>query len=240
VDEEHGGQGLGSVELAVLLEELGYALAASPFLSSAAAASIIQAHGSSDQQSKWLPGLASGEQTAGIGTRELAADAADASVIVLIGDDGTLELLDRANADVEDRQTVDGTRRTALIAGGDGEPLDGRADRFYVAVAAEVVGLSQRALDMTLEYVKDRKQFGMPVGAFQAVAHRCAEMLRHTESTRSTAYFAAWAVDADPERLPEAAALAAAAAADGGREVTASAIQAHGAAARRRRPRSPS
>src|SRR5215216_903847 len=140
VAEEHGGQGLGAVELAVLLEELGYALAATPFLSSAAAASIIQAQGSDDQRSRWLPGLASGEQTAGIGTRELAADAADTAVIVLIGDDGSLELLDRANADVENRQTVDGTRRTGRVSG-DGEPLDGSADRFYAAVAAEVVGL---------------------------------------------------------------------------------------------------
>ena len=56
VAEEHGGQGLGSVELAVLLEELGYAMAASPFLSTAAAASIIQAHGSDDQRSRYLPG----------------------------------------------------------------------------------------------------------------------------------------------------------------------------------------
>jgi alkylation response protein AidB-like acyl-CoA dehydrogenase len=91
-----------------------------------------------------------------------------------------------------------------------------------------VVGVCQRALDMTLEYVKDRRQFGVPVGGFQAVAHRCAQMLLYTESARSTAYFAAWAADADPERAAEAAALAAAAAADGGREVTASAIQAHG------------
>ena len=51
---------------------------------------------------------------------------------------------------------------------------------------------------MTLEYVKDRKQFGVPVGSFQAVAHRCAQMLLHTESARSTAYFAAWAADAEP------------------------------------------
>jgi alkylation response protein AidB-like acyl-CoA dehydrogenase len=228
VAEEHGGQGLGAVELSVLLEELGYACAATPFLSTAAAASVIQAHGSDDQRSRWLPGLASGEQTAGIGTRELAADAADAAVIVLVEDDGGVTLLAREDADVEDRQTVDGTRRTARVSGGEGESLGGGADRVYAAIAAEVVGLSQRALDMTLEYVKERKQFGVPVGSFQAVGHRCAEMLRHTESIRSTAYFAAWAVDADPERLPEAAALAAAAAGDGGREVTASAIQAHG------------
>jgi alkylation response protein AidB-like acyl-CoA dehydrogenase len=81
---------------------------------------------------------------------------------------------------------------------------------------------------MTLEYVKDRKQFGVPVGSFQAVAHRCAQMLLHTESARSTAYFAAWAADAEPSRLVEGAALASAAAATAGREVAGSAIQAHG------------
>jgi alkylation response protein AidB-like acyl-CoA dehydrogenase len=229
VAEQYGGGELGAVELGVLLEELGYSCAATPFLSTAVAAAAIQASGSDAQRAKWLPGLASGEQTAGLGTHALAADADSAAVIVLIGDDGTLELIDRAEADVTPVETVDPTRRTARVAG-EGEPLgvDGAADRVYAAIAAEVVGVAQRALDMTLEYVKERKQFGMPVGAFQAVSHRCAEMLRHVESTRSTAYFAAWAADADPERLPEAAALAGASAADGGREATASAIQAHG------------
>src|SRR3981081_2676428 len=59
VAEEHGGQGLGAVELAVLLEELGYACAATPFLSSALSAAVIQAAGSDQQRSRWLPGLAS-------------------------------------------------------------------------------------------------------------------------------------------------------------------------------------
>ena len=74
VAEEHGGQGLGAVELAVLLEELGYACAATPFLSTAAAAAAIQACGSDAQRARWLPALASGEATAGIGTRALCAD----------------------------------------------------------------------------------------------------------------------------------------------------------------------
>jgi alkylation response protein AidB-like acyl-CoA dehydrogenase len=81
---------------------------------------------------------------------------------------------------------------------------------------------------MTVAYVKERRQFGVPVGSFQAVAHRCAQMLLHTEGARSAAYFAAWAADAAPDRLPEAAGLARAAAGDAGRSVTASAIQAHG------------
>jgi alkylation response protein AidB-like acyl-CoA dehydrogenase len=232
VAEEHGGQGLGAVELAVLLEELGYACAATPFLSTAAAAGAIQAEGTPEQQRRWLPGLASGELTAGVGTRALAADAADAAVLVLLDGDRA-ELVAREDADVEPVETVDPTRRYARVAdaSGRGEPLgDGGAtvQRLHAAIAAEVVGVSQRALDMTVEYVKDRKQFGVPVGAFQAVSHRCAQMLLHTETARSTAYFAAWAADADAGRLPEAAALAGAAAAEGGREVTASAIQAHG------------
>jgi len=227
VSEEYGGQGLGAVELSVLLEELGYACAAAPFYATATAAAVIEATGTDEQRGRWLPALASGEATAGIGSRELVADGGDASVIVLIdGDEAAL--LDAAQADAEPLVSIDATRRFATVSG-DGEPLgSGAADRIRAALAAEIVGICQRALDMTLEYVKDRKQFGVPVGSFQAVSHRCAQMLLHTESGRSAAYFAAWAADADPERLPEAAALAAAATADGGREVTASAIQAHG------------
>jgi len=224
---EYGGQELGLVELAVLLEELGHACAATPFLSTATAAAVISATGTEDQRARWLPALASGEATAGIGTRQLAADAADAAVVILLdGDDAAL--LDRAQADVEPLVAIDPTRRFATVAG-DGEPLGaGAADRVRAALAAEIVGVCQRALDMTLEYVKDRRQFGVPVGSFQAVSHRCAQMLLSTETGRSAAYFAAWAADADPERLPEAAALAAAATAAGGRDVTAAAIQAHG------------
>ena len=128
--------------------------------------------------------------------------------------------------------SIDPTRRYGLLeaeAAGAGEALSaGAADRIRIVIAAEVLGVCQRALEMTLEYVKDRKQFGVPVGSFQSVSHRCAQMLLQTESARSATYFAAWAADADPDRLAEAAAMAAAAAAEAGREVTASAIQAHG------------
>jgi len=231
VAEQHGGGGLGAVELVVLLEELGYACAASPFLPTAAAAAAIQAAGSDEQRARWLPALASGEATAGIGTPELAADAASAAVIVLLDGEGGARLVDGAGASVEPIETIDPTRRYATVTAGaeGGEPLGpAAADLIATALAAEVVGVCQRALDMTLEYVKDRRQFGVAVGAFQAVSHRCAQMLLDTESARSTTLYAAWAAGADPERLPEAAALAAAAAADGGRAVGASAIQAHG------------
>lgn len=225
VEERYGGQGLGAVALAVLLEELGYACAATPFLSTAVVAAVIQAAGSDEQRERWLPGLASGELTAGVGATDLVADGERAAVVALLdGDDVRLVEEPRAETLV----TIDPTRRFARVTG-DGQTLGaGASARVSAAIAAELVGVCQRALDMTIEYVKERKQFGVPVGSFQAVSHRCAQMLLLTESARSTAYFAAWAADADPSRLSEAAALAAAAAATGGREVAASAIQAHG------------
>ena len=240
VAQEYGGQGLGAVELAVLAEELGYACAATPFLSTATAAAVIQATGTDEQRARWLPGLTSGELTAGIGTRELAADAAGAAVVVVLdgdragdgsgdgdGDEDGAWLIE--SPETEAFVSIDPTRRFATVTGGEGAPLGpGAADRIRAAVAAEVVGVCQRALDMTLAYVKERKQFGVPVGSFQAVAHRCAEMLLQTESARSTAYYAAWAADADPQLLPEAAALAGAAAAEGCPSITAGAIQMHG------------
>jgi alkylation response protein AidB-like acyl-CoA dehydrogenase len=229
VAEQYGGQDLGAVELAVLLEELGYACASTPLLSTAVAAAAIQAGGSEEQRERWLPGLVAGEITAGVGSAELIVDGHEADLVVLIDGDAASVL---TGAQSEPLATIDPTRRYARLRSGadvDGEALaDGVAARVRAAVAAEVVGVSQRALEMTLDYVKDRKQFGVPVGSFQAVAHRCAQMLLHTESARSTAYFAAWAADAEPSRLAEGAALAAAAAATAGREVTASAIQAHG------------
>ncbi len=228
VAEEHGGQGLGMVELAVLAEELGYACAATPFVPTAAVAAAISACGSDDARARVLPGLVSGELRGGFGTAELAADAAGADVVVLLSGEGG-ELVEKPQASLFD--SIDSTRRYATVtaAAGQGDLLGaGAADHIRVVLAAELLGICQRALEMTLEYVKDRKQFGVAVGSFQAVSHRCAQMLLHTESVRSTTYFAAWAADAEAERLPEAGALAAAAAAQAGREVTASAIQAHG------------
>ena len=231
VAEEHGGQGLGAVELAVLLEELGYAVAATPLLGTVLAASAIEHAGSAMQRGRWLPGLAAGELTGAFGgVHDLIADAADADVIVLV-EAGAPRLVARADAAVERVEAIDPTRRYARVRG-DGPALEGEVAgalaRAGVAVAAEVVGVCQRALDMTVAYVSERRQFGAPVGAFQAVSHRCAQMLLQTEGARSAAYFGAWAADAAPERLAEAAGLACAAAAVAGPEVTGSAIQAHG------------
>jgi alkylation response protein AidB-like acyl-CoA dehydrogenase len=229
VSEEHGGQGLGIVELAVLLEELGYACAPVPFLGTALAALAIEHAGSAEQQERWLPGLASGELRGALGTADqLIPDAPGADVVVVV--DPAARAAHIADS-VEEVEAIDSTRRHGR-ATGSGQALDGDVqaaiDRALVAVGAELVGVCQRALDMTVEYVKERKQFGVPVGTFQAVHHGAAQMLIDTEGGRSATYYAAWAADAEPERLPMAAAMAKAWTSDAGRSVTGAAIQLHG------------
>ena len=81
---------------------------------------------------------------------------------------------------------------------------------------------------MAVAYAKDRHQFGRPIGAYQAVSHRCAQMLLETENSRSAVYGAAWAADAEPESLPLAASMAKAYASDAGWRVPDQAIQVHG------------
>lgn len=234
IDEQHGGGGLGVVELCTLLEEGGHALAGSPFLATALCGLVLQAAGDDEQRAAWLPRLASGEVTGTVGTADALVPDADGAAVLLLADGDGIRLLERDEATVEPVDAIDPTRRYARVSAptGAGSPLPGDVeaalDRARVAVAAELVGVSARALEMTVAYVQDRKQFGVPVGSFQAVQHRCAQMLLHTESARAATYFAAWAADADPERLAEGAALAKAAASDGARETTASAIQAHG------------
>src|SRR5688572_30443150 len=106
IDEDHGGQGLGVVELVILMEELGYALAPVPFLSNAAAGLAIQFAGSDEQKERWLPGIASGEArgTVGMvheGEARLVPDAEGAAVIVLIARDGSTVVADASEIEVE-------------------------------------------------------------------------------------------------------------------------------------------
>ena len=147
-------------------------------------------------------------------------------------EDGGARLVSPEDATVEAADYIASTRPAAPVSRKSGEALSGDVsasqDRALVAISAELVGVSARALEMTLEYVKERKQFGTPVGAYQAVSHRCAQMLLDTDKARVSTSFAAWTADADPERLAEAAAMAKAAASDAGRDVTAAAIQMHG------------
>ncbi len=235
--ERHGGQDLGTVELAILQEELGYALAPSPLFSNAAAGLVLEHAGTDEQKDRWLPGIASGEGlgTVGLlrdGAAPLVPDAADAEVIVLLDGQGGGTVVEAASADAEPVQVLDATRRYASVRAQGGAALAGDVgpalDRIEVALAAELVGVAQRALEMSVAYAKERHQFGRPIGAYQAVSHRCAQMLLETESARSVTLYGAWTADHEPETLPLAASMAKSYAADAGWRVSAAALQVHG------------
>ena len=146
--------------------------------------------------------------------------------------DGGVSVVERSAADVEPVATMDSTRRYARVRAGGGEPLPGEpgpgVGAGLLAVSAELTGVAQRAMEMAVEYARDRKQFGRPIGAYQAVSHRCAQMLLETEGSRSATYYGAWTADAQPEELELAASMAKAYASDAGWRVCSSSLQVHG------------
>jgi alkylation response protein AidB-like acyl-CoA dehydrogenase len=270
VPEEWGGQGLGIVDLAVLFEEMGYALAPSPLFSNTIAGLALSLCGSDDQRERYLRPLAAGETRGapalwdagspatpggftmeakpngdGIvldGEKVLVPDAASADFFLVASSDGKRHLVER-DADgvtVTAEPSIDPTRRFSSVrldgvrvAAADTLPGE-EADyypvffRLCVALAAESTGIAQRTMEMAVEYAKDRQQFGRPIGAYQAVSHRCAQMLLETENARSAVYGASWAADAEPESLPLAASMAKAYASDAGWRVPDASIQVHG------------
>jgi len=261
--EEWGGQGLGTVDLAVLFEEMGYALAPSPLLSNTIAGLALSVGASDEQKERWLRPLAEGElrgtpalldadgpaepmkfsMAAGdtlSGEKTLVMDAGSADFFLVATADGGRHIVEQGaeGVTVTAEESIDLTRRLfsvsfdgvrpAATLPGSGEDYMPVFLRACVALAAESTGVAQRALEMSVAYAKDRQQFGRPIGAYQAVSHRCAQMLLETENSRSAVYGAAWAADAEPESLPLAASMAKAYASDAGWRVPDMAIQVHG------------
>jgi alkylation response protein AidB-like acyl-CoA dehydrogenase len=117
-------------------------------------------------------------------------------------------------------QTMDQTRKQARVEfsgtparliGTEGQgwqALSKTLDLAAVALAAEQVGGAQKCLDMSVDYAKNRIQFGRPIGSFQAIKHKCADMLLEVESSKSAAYYAGWAAAEDNDELPVVASLA--------------------------------
>jgi len=111
---------------------------------------------------------------------------------------------------------------------GDASGTERATDVATAALVAEMVGAMQRILDMSVEYAKTRKQYGKAIGAFQAVQHQCADMYLETESSRSAAYYAAWALDHDPAQAATAVSIAKMYASDACRTVGNRGVQVHG------------
>lgn len=271
IPEAHGGVGAGYLELCVVAQEAGRALAAIPTVSSIyQAAEFLMAVGTPEQQAKWLPRLASGDAIGAIaiteaagpltaksistrvanqrltGTKMPVADGAAADfAIVAVRDehDGISLFIAELAADGVERspvETVDPSRKHARLdfdgalveplgASGEGLALIERIrDRAAVLTAFEQIGGAQAALDMARDYALERFAFGRQIGSFQAIKHMLADMYVSLELARSNAYYGAWALSVDSDRLPAAAASARVAATQAYQLCAANNIQVHG------------
>jgi alkylation response protein AidB-like acyl-CoA dehydrogenase len=203
---------IGTVEMIVVAEELGRALAPTPL------------------QSTWVARLLGADVDGGrrgaVVIDGLAADAGEADV--LVSWDGDLV----TGAQVEPVRALDPTRRLFRVSGGERSPLGSDLERARMQAtamnAAESVGVAERAMEMAVAYAKERRQFGRPIGSYQAVSHPCAQMLLEVEGARAAVYWAAWALDHEPASAPLAVSCAKAYAGDCGRRVTRAALQVHG------------
>jgi alkylation response protein AidB-like acyl-CoA dehydrogenase len=274
--EVYGGSGLGMVESAILLEELGRAAYPGPYWPTVLAAAAIEAAGADAQKKRWLSAIATGDARATLalldadldwdpaamtaraektprgwalsGTKRFVPWAHVANVLLIPArapEGPTLFLVDPSAAGLKlspvqgmdlstrwvqiDMDKVPAAADAVLGTPGQAAPLlSSLVRRGAVGAAAEMLGASRRCLDMAVGYAKVREQFGQPIGSFQAIRHKCAEMLLEVENSHSAVYYAAWALDAKAEDGELAASVAKAYVGDAARKVCGEAIQVHG------------
>jgi alkylation response protein AidB-like acyl-CoA dehydrogenase len=220
VEEGDGGQGFSLSELAVVLEELGYALMPGPVLPTLLAAAVIARHGSPVQRGAFLPGLADGTITAAValgagslhpgegaaatvtGTLRPVLGLTEESILLAPLDGGGWCVLRPGDGPGEEPlPALDGTRALGQLVVDDlalpadallpGVTREEVRDLALVLVAAESAGLARWCLETASEYAKVRVQFGRPIGQFQAVKHALADMLVAVEQCAAVAWDAA-------------------------------------------------
>jgi alkylation response protein AidB-like acyl-CoA dehydrogenase len=208
--EERGGGGLSFVDEALLFEEAGRALYAGPFLTTSVVVPALPQVG----DEAW--------------SLELDALVPDLDKV----DRVLREDMTAVPAEGETLATVDETRPLGRLSTTDGQAIEGDFEpvrlRLLAALAAEAVGVAQKALELGVEYVSQREQFGKKIGTYQAVSHPLADTYVETELARSLAYWAAWSVAEDDERAPLAAAAAKAQCAETAVAACERSIQVHG------------
>lgn len=234
--EDLGGMGMGDIETACLLEEAGRFALPEPVLETTAVAipALVEAGG--PMAERWVPELARGGAiaTAGAGASPLFPDAERSDLLVVVQEDHLLAVEARG-CDLAPQDSVDGSRRLATATWDEGAAVSLDADpglafdRGAVAAAAFLVGLARHMIDVAAGHAADRRQFGRPIGSFQAVQHHLANALLRIEFARPVVHRAAYGVaQLEPERslyVSMAKAYASDAAVFAGR----TALQVHGA-----------
>ena len=260
VSEADGGLGMGHVESAIVLEEIGRNLTPSPFLSSSVLAAAALADASDDLRGRYLPGLVSGDHVYAVaidegpkhrpesiatkaeksgngfklsGQKDFVLHGASADMLVVAartsGSDGDADGItlfavprDAANMSHETVRLVDSSMATHTKFDGvelDGDAVIGEVDggretlnkmlrAGRVGAAAEGVGVARGAMDMTVTYLKERKQFGRLIGEFQALQHRAAHLYSEVEIARAVTIKAAQLLDAGSDQADLMASVA--------------------------------
>jgi alkylation response protein AidB-like acyl-CoA dehydrogenase len=198
IPEEYDGFGASFVETALVLEELGHNLAPAPLLADSIAVAAILLHAEPEHREVLLPRIAAGE-VATVVLDELTLDAPGAAM-VLRARGGHLELLEAPQ--VESVGALDQTMRFGRVGASEASTIgrvddDGALHDLAAALTSALqVGAAQRGLDMTVAYSLERVQFGRPIGSFQALKHRMADMLVLVEASRSASWGASAAAAA--------------------------------------------
>jgi alkylation response protein AidB-like acyl-CoA dehydrogenase len=234
IPEKYDGAGFSLLESMIVLEEVGRSLAPSPLLSSLVTAEALLAGAHGDARKRLLPRIAAGEVASLTLDGGPALFADQATVLVAVADDTLLEL-DPSSSDPRWLPTMDQTSRLGSLDASGGTPIgDGAAARERaslvgaVGVAALSAGLAARALDMTVAYSKERVQFGRPIGSFQALKHRMADLLVLVEMSRSASWAASYAVATRADNAEQLAHVAKSYCSDALSRVAAETVQLHG------------
>jgi len=210
-----------------------------------AALAFVEPNGKWELEGIELEATESGGNWTLTGSKSYVVDGHTANLLIVAAKTGNDVSLFTVDPDAEGvtrtaLQTLDMTRKQAKIdfanapakllgeKGKGAEALTRTLDQAAALLSAEMVGGAQACLDASTTYAKERYQFGRPIGSFQAIKHKCANMLMEVEMSRSAAYYAGWAAAEDPEELSLAASLAKAYCSDAFFHAAAENIQIHG------------
>jgi len=241
VPEEFDGLGLGLVEAQVIARALGAGVAPGPWRGTVLAAEAIRLAGSEEQKAAWLPRLATGAAIGALASRGAAPGllpAVEYGAIAEVVIAPTGKLVTGASSTL--RGSYDGTVRLADITADTVEELPGASPeigaeiraRAAVLVAADLVGIAREAITRTVAYDRERTQFGVPVGSFQAIKHDLADLHVAVTMAEHAVLYAAHAVETGSDGVdggaPLAVAVAKAKASDAAVASTGAMIQYHG------------
>ena len=237
IPEDYDGAGFSLFESLIVLEEVGRSLAPSPLLASIVAAETLLAAGNPEACARLLPRIAMGELATVASDPELVLHGDQATILLAVVDGSLVEVdvdsVARTWLESMDQTIrlarVDLTGAATTVIAADATAAVSRAQLVgAVGATALQIGLAARALDMTVSYSKERVQFGRPIGSFQALKHRMADMLVLLEMSRSASWSASYAVSTGADNAAELTHIAKSYCSDAIASIAAETIQLHG------------